>query len=97
MQTSAHIKNKLYDDDLKNIHMRGVHIARKHITPYLHDLEKRHDFSKLEIASALILLGASVIKGSIHGRLESLSVFAVLSKLSFSLLNQRPLKKRSVH
>jgi|GEM_PF-5198542 len=47
--------------DIKDVHKKGVLIATKHLTPYLNDLEKTHNYTKLEICAALILLGYSAV------------------------------------
>ena len=87
--TFKHKQNNNPTDTLEEIHQRGVIIAKKHITPYLRQLEKAHGYTQMEIAAALILLGYSAVQGAVKNKMKSLYIYAGLSKLSFFLLDHR--------
>ena len=81
--------------DIRDVHERGVFIAQKHLTPYLNDLEKTHNYTKLEICAALILISYSVVFGVVKDRMKALVVYRDLSRLSISLLNKN--NKNTLH
>ncbi len=83
--------------DIKDVHERGVFIAQKHLTTYLNDLEKTHNYSKLEICAALILISYSVVFGVVKDRMKALVVYRDLSRLSVSLLNGKGKNKNTIH
>jgi len=82
--------------DIRDIHDKGVLIAKNHLTPYLNDLEKTHNYTKLEICAALILLSYSVVFGVVKDRMKALVVYRDLSRLSISLLNKNN-NKNTLH
>lgn len=49
--------------EMEALHERGFLIAQRHLTPYLHELEKKHGFKKAEIGAALIILAYAAFGG----------------------------------
>ncbi len=86
------------ENDLKIIHEKGFLIAKRHLTPYLKELEKNHGYTQMEIAAALIILGYNAVLGAVKkNKMKALSVYSDLSRLSFFLLEDDKSKKDTFH
>ena len=75
---------------LEEAHQKGFIIAQDHLTPLLIEFKAEHDFSKLEMASAFIILAYSIIHGAPNKpHKNSLNIFKYLCNLSIELINKR--------
>lgn len=81
----SNIKRK---KDIISVHDQGVMIAKRHLTPFLKNLEKERGFTQIEIASALILVSYSAVFGAVKNRMQALTLYRDLSRLSISYLKK---------
>ena len=91
------LQNKQDNDPtklLEEAHQKGFIIAQDHLTPLLLEFETKHSFSRLEMASALIILAYSIIRGAPNNpHKNSLNIFKYLCNLSIQLINKKRLPR----
>jgi len=47
---------------LEREHSNGIYIAEKHLTPFLQNITKKHQYTRLEVASALLIIAYNVLR-----------------------------------
>lgn len=86
---------KITDQDAQNRlekdYASGIHIAQQHLTPFLHELVRKHHYNRIEIASALLVLAYNALrKHKEPARAKKL--FNILSHKAHQYIDTRQIK-----